>query len=133
MDPLPRVSMVNVDPARMPVSAQLLQGIRRVVLEPADKMRDTDAILAEVATAVMELETYVGELSRSASATSRRGLMVSAHPSSVAISITSAGSLAMVNGPHGLPVVMDAIARIVQSDLPIPSSPTSRLTFPAAR
>lgn len=59
IEALRELAMRNFDPKRFPVSAALTEGIRRIVMNPATDSSDAGALLAELASAVIELERRV--------------------------------------------------------------------------
>ena len=62
LDALRKFAMRNVDPVALPVSAQLVEDIRRIAATPGDPLLDVDALSAHLAAAVVNLETYVSEV-----------------------------------------------------------------------
>lgn len=62
MDALKDFAMRNVDPVALPVSAQLVEDIRRIAATPGDPLLDAESLAAHVAVAVLNLETYVSEV-----------------------------------------------------------------------
>ena len=66
MDPLARLSRLQIDPGQTPISANMVARVRAALMEPGDPAGARDVALAEMAGALLDLEVQLANLHETA-------------------------------------------------------------------